>query len=658
MASDLKFIGWESKGLRCPDHEIDLTDNGNPLSISLIQMPNGTGKTTSLKLLRAVMSGDAENWDPEVVRSYQKQKAPRTQPGVFTVRFEVDGQRVTIKLTLNFDEGKARYETTVKSGKREGFSPPRSLRRFMTPGFVRFFIFDGELAENLLDPTETDAERAIEDLFQIQLLDTMKSRVEEYWSRKTSDKRVSKDNVLEKHIDKYQRSKKRLEKVLNLKKRDQKKLQKKNRELTLKKSEFEDELKKRSSDREKLATASRHLEKWHNKVESRSLSVLDQMRSPQALSETFAVEIVRLKKNLDRVQLPERTAREFFEELAEEAECICGRELNDQHRQTIRKRADQYLGSDDVAFLNAMKADISDAEENIEEVQGELAASIGDLIEAIEKEQSWQNELDDVRAEVTSSDPRAAKISDEVDELQDEISKIEDRMERYESLSEQKGIDDTWGIEILRRRVNRHDKKVGEVAKALGLLRKRDALEAILNTAREIAREKISQEVCRDANEKIDTLMPNNDIHIDAIDSSLRLRNQESGSAGETLTVGYAFLSTLFNRSSYRIPFVVDSPANPIDLDIRQQIGSIVPLLSHQFIAFTISSEREGFVTSLRQSATKKIKYLTLFRKGIEEAERKVAQQPAHRKREFTDGWCVEGPSYFNSFQVDEDPND
>ena len=657
MASALKFLGWKAEGLRCPDHEIDLTDNGDPVSISLIQMPNGTGKTTSLNLLRAAMSGGAENWGPQEVRSYQKQGTTRVQPGVFTVRFEVDGDRVTIRLNLDFDEGRARYETTIKSGKREGFSPPRSLRRFMTPSFVRFFIFDGELAENLLDPSETDAERAIEDLFQIQLLDTMRRRVEEYWSRRTSDKRVSSDNVLDKHISKYRRSKKRLEKVQKQKERDEKELRKKREELERKKSEFEEELQKRSNNREKLTNASTNLKEWQGKVDSRSASVLDKMRSPHALSKTFAEEIVQLKTKLDRVQLPERTAREFFEELAEEEECICGRELDKQHRQNIRQRAGQYLGSDDVAFLNAMKADISNIEGSIRESQEELESSIGSLIEAIGKEQEWQNELDDVRAEVTSSDPKAAKISDEVDELKDEIDDLEDRMERYESLSEQKGIDDTWGIEVLKRRVDRHKKKVGELAEALGLLRKKDALEFILNTGHDIARRKISEEVCREANDKINSLMPNNEIRIEEIESSLRLHNQESGSAGETLTVGYAFLATLFNRSSYRIPFVVDSPANPIDLDIRQQIGSIVPSLSHQFIAFTISSEREGFVTSLKESADD-IKFLTLFRKGIDEAERKVAQVPSHRKHEFSDGWCIEGPSFFNKFQVDEDPKE
>lgn len=657
MTNDLKFLGWKAEGLRCPNHEIDLTSSEGPASIALIQMPNGTGKTTSLELLRAAMSGSASDWDPEQIRSYRKREAGKTRTGNFTVSFKVADERATINLALDFVNGEARYSTTYKSGKMDGFSPPRPLRRFMTPGFVRFFIFDGELAENLLDPDKTDAERAIEDLFRMQLLNTMSSRVEEYWRQKTSDQRVTRDSALDKHIDKYKRSKDRLKKVKTQRARDKSKLWREQQQLEQKEEQFEEELQKRDDSQERRAEAKGSLKHWQGRVESLSADVLDKMRSPHALSETFSEDIIQLKESLDRVQLPERTAREFFEELAEEEDCICGRELDDEHRKAIRERADQYLGSDDVAFLNAMKRDIGSIEESNANGCSELESAIDSLIKATDKEQHWQTELDDVEAEITSSDPRAAEISEEVDTLKQEIDALEEKMERYDNRSEQKGIDETWGIEVLERRVERHKRKAGEVAEALGLLKKKDKLESILDTAHSTASQKVSQEICRDGNARIETLMPNNDIRIDKIDRSLRLQNRGRGSVGETLTIGYAFLSTLFDRSSYRIPFIVDSPANPIDLDIRQQIGSIIPKVSHQFIAFTISSEREGFVSSLQGSADEDIKYLTLFRKGIEEAESKMESEPDRLKNKFRDGWCVEGPSFFNSFQVDEDPN-
>ena len=98
--------------------------------------------------------------------------------------------------------------------------------------------------------------------------------------------------------------------------------------------------------------------------------------------------------------------------------------------------------------------------------------------------------------------------------------------------------------------------------------------------------------MCQEANKRIEGLMPSNAIRIREITQSLVLQGQKAGSVGETLSIGYAFLATLFNRTEHQLPFIVDSPANPIDLEVRANVAELVPKLSHQFIAFTISSEK------------------------------------------------------------------
>ena len=62
MATEIKLMGWSAKGFRCPDHQVDLINHNNePYLVSLIQMPNGTGKTTTKDLLRLTLSGGALN---------------------------------------------------------------------------------------------------------------------------------------------------------------------------------------------------------------------------------------------------------------------------------------------------------------------------------------------------------------------------------------------------------------------------------------------------------------------------------------------------------------------------------------------------------------------------------------------------------------------
>jgi len=147
--------------------------------------------------------------------------------------------------------------------------------------------------------------------------------------------------------------------------------------------------------------------------------------------------------------------------------------------------------------------------------------------------------------------------------------------------------------------------------------------------------------------------MPYNGISIERIDRSLVLVGQEGGSVGETLSIAYAFLSTLFNRSEQQLPFIVDSPGGPIDLAVRPKIGELIPHLTTQFIAFTISSERERFIPRLIVAADNNVQFVTMFRKGSKELQ--DAARREHDVQETVDGFIVGGESFFNDFQVDEE---
>ena len=73
MAFDIKILEWKASGFRCPDHKINLQKSENtPYGISLIQMPNGTGKTTTLNLIQAGLSGSASHWSKEKVTEFRK----------------------------------------------------------------------------------------------------------------------------------------------------------------------------------------------------------------------------------------------------------------------------------------------------------------------------------------------------------------------------------------------------------------------------------------------------------------------------------------------------------------------------------------------------------------------------------------------------------
>src|SRR3954463_12416767 len=127
MSIELRLTGWKAKGLRCPDHEVSFINGDNTVyPVSLLQMPNGTGKTTTLTLLRACLSGlaESEEWDSQKVRALKKRESNDVN-GLFVVELLYNKKRLTFTMSFDFEEGTVRYSTTVGQGKREGFHPPR-----------------------------------------------------------------------------------------------------------------------------------------------------------------------------------------------------------------------------------------------------------------------------------------------------------------------------------------------------------------------------------------------------------------------------------------------------------------------------------------------------------------------------------------------------
>ena len=92
----IELLGWGNEGLRCPDVDVQLTEkSGKICPVSLIQMPNGTGKTTTLELLKATLSGEANNWDKVDVQKYALPGKNSVTKGRFRVDLLMDGSPLT-----------------------------------------------------------------------------------------------------------------------------------------------------------------------------------------------------------------------------------------------------------------------------------------------------------------------------------------------------------------------------------------------------------------------------------------------------------------------------------------------------------------------------------------------------------------------------------
>lgn len=651
MAATLQVLGWTAEGLRCPDHEIScLDERGVPNGVTLIQMPNGTGKTTTLTLLRLALSGRWAKQAPAPADLRKLQKKGGGPRGLFELRLMMNDQRVTIRLDFDFEAGRVRYRTTKGSGQGDGFDPPAEFRRFLNENFVNFFVFDGELAAQLLDDQSTNADLVVETLFQLRIVQNAGTKVGDYWEKRAEeggDERAkrTRENKLG-----------RIRERLTFLKREKRSLTREREvadgKLKAQRKAYNDEIAKGQASEREIREAETALEGASDEVRDQSVLALDSMRKPHMLSAVFAQEVYDLKLNLDRAKLPGAAAREFFQDLSSETYCVCGTLIDDDLREKIKERAANYLGSDEVGFLNAMKTDIDEAVGASREApSAELRSEIADLETKVSKQRDAHNVLDALRLAAESADPAVKAAKDEIDALEAQISDIDDRLERFDDKDTQQTIADTWGIDVMQKRYDVWEEKLAQASQTLELRQRRDILTGILTRAHGLARAGVMAEVCTDANARIADLLPDNDIRIERIDRCLVLEGQEGGSVGETLSVAYAFLATLFNRAEQQLPFVVDSPAGPIDLAVRPKIGELVPRLTSQFVAFTISSERERFIPKLKQASPAPIQYLTVFRRG--KADLEAQARATATVVETGDGVRVTGEAFFNAFQLE-----
>ena len=661
----MNILGWKAQGLRCPDHDIECTSQGKPLPITLIQMPNGTGKTTTLSLLRMALSGSANKWTREQIDEYKKAKNP--QPfGYFKLRLKLNNRQVTIIMEFDFDSGRIEYKTTRQEGQVIGFDPPIEFRRFMNEEFVKFFVFDGELADNILSREKTDAQNAVESLFQIHLLEKMKKKVGEYWDEKTSGRGAKGEKGHKQRTNILKSWRDRLEKLTQKEYQFQRELKSVCESLESKNTLYNSEIEKNEEKKNEISAAEDELKEIESRVKESAQSVLDSLRDPYSISQVFATNIFDLKMGLERLKLPGDVAKEFFVELANDSECVCGRPIDKEIKNEIEKRAQRYLGSDDVSLLNGMKTAIDEAVgHSCTQPERLLSDVIIELSKLVDDQSEASNGVDELKHDAEQSNPKLKRAKEEIDLLTYKRDELRKKLKIINTLDDKVNFEGKMNIEpnricsieTIKEGIKYFEERVDEVEKTLELRNKRDTLINVFTKAHAMAKQNITIAIKDQTNKRIAELMPDNLVRVKEINQCVVLEGQSSGSAGENLSISYAFLATLFNRSGeHKLPFIVDSPANPIDNEIRPKIGKLVPILADQFIAFVISSERQQFLSALRKVAGHEIMYITLFRKGITHHEKKAKKCAGYSSTE--DGIMVAGEEYFCDFQLDSEGSD
>lgn len=649
----IELAGWTSEGLRCPDVDINLCNAaGAAEAIALIQAPNGTGKTTTLEMLKACMHGEAISWPAETIRDFRRHNDSRSY-GIFATNLRIDDRPLTIELRLDFEEGKATYRTAtpVSGGVRMSWDPPSEARKFLDKRFLNLFIFDGEYAKRLLDQNEAEAEYAIDALCQLYLLRDIADTASDSWDRVARrapgrtraglQEEYTKKEIIENRIATLEKS--RAEAIVRLKKADAdvEKFQKL----------VDERLSTETSTRELHAQAQAALIQAQADVDTYSASLSQRIRSPQALHPRIGAALNHLKNNLDKLRLPENTSAQFFDELVHSDECICGREMTSAAAEQIKLRAKDYLGEKEIGVINEIKGDIEKfvASEHDTNPYDELVQVRASLETARKKLRKAEQQLRALEAKlIDAGDANLESWNKSLAAARADQSQLKSLLDALSADVLEGDFKTSRSLPCLQRMLKEANQRISEITETVDVRQRTELLKEILQKAAVRAQDKIKSELLAVCNERLKSVLINDLLQIERIDRSLKLANQKGASEGQTLSVGYVFLMSILNRGNHDFPLVVDSPAGKLSTEVRNQIGALIPGLCSQFVAFTIDTEREGFVTAL-ESTGKKIKFMTLFRK-TDGTKRLMGGLPIDGVSQTDTAVLVDGRDYFFGF--------
>lgn len=623
---DVRLTGWKATNLRGGLRDVDIDLGDNPCRWTLIQMPNGTGKTTTMALLRATLNG--MELPAKTVRELRADDQVET--GFFEARLLVDGQPYRLQLELDFRDGSATPWTVQErergGGREEGRNLPLDLQTLLKPTLTELFVFNGELATDIIDLSKTAAAQAIRALYGLDTLDTLSQRVDtlvELEQRRaaaiTSAKERKGITQLQNAFDEVRRAGERLD-------QQQRAASARLIEVERERTRLHEEIQARMSEDAGIRAQIQALDERQQEVDANtgdlSVLALEALRRPAYVHPTLLARLQNLGGKLYELKLPETISREFFNELATQDRCVCGTEIGEHERHEILSGAQRYLAQDQISVINQMKLALRESQADPDE----LATTVISLQTQLDERRRIRAERDRLASEkIAEGDEILKKLNDDLAALTNEATTLSSTLERLTTKdpSRQRALRLSWESNqpLCEVELKTRETRLQTATRTRTFALQGEKLKAIVLATSRRALDILRERVRTSTNDKLAQIFSTEKIEVAKIGGGLELRTAGLGaksgaSEGQKLAIAYAFLTSLLADAPYRLPFIVDSPAVSLDTANRRQVGDLIPDFFNQMIMFVISSEREGFAEAFYDRPSADVCYLTVTPRG------------------------------------------
>ena len=584
-------------------------DTGGVIKNNFVMMANGTGKTTTMTLIKGLLDGSAKNWPVDYVKSF----APTTttgDKGEFSITVKFDEKQYKYFLSLDYVNGIAKIETQAPpKGRETGLLLPTAIKGIFTPEFVSRFVFDGEQAKKSMDRTSNEADETIRYLYRLDELDEIlamnmnilteiqNAEGGSTGTRGSLSNLRSRQKKVRDHIASLEKKQKQLNG--DIARFSQEKIEKEKQRQELDKN-YE------ALNKEKNEVIAEQ-EKNRGNVDVKITEIVSLVKTPYLVSEGLCNRMYEFGDAMKKLKLPKSSSKDFFTELAYAEKCVCDRCIGEKERDAILKNAERYLGSDHQAVLNNIKSVLMGGT-----YDERLVAAFEELGKLQEQKTRLNARFADVEDKlIKAGGPQVEQLQSEIEVLIGQISSAQTQLKIIESKDEDdETLTEENNLHKARRADAEYEVKIASTTKTNAALRKKNVVQDLVNEIKTQATAALKEEIIKKANDKISRVIKDDYIEIESIDGYIKLKDREGASDGQTLSIGYCFLGTLFEEAELEFPFVIDSPTGKMDFDKRQAVADIIPVVFNQMIAFVQSAEVKCFADRFYKNTD--TQYLTI----------------------------------------------
>ena len=593
---------------------------------NLIQMENGYGKTTTLELLVGVFTGILP--DGKTLRTHLAPKGPdrhlhKGEKGKFEVTLHINGEETKIGIDIDHKKKQASFYTVSVSGHDSGWKPPEDFQSAFqkNEALTRLFILNAEMADSInADLGAGPVKKAIMKLGNLDPIESLCSEdghLDEWYNRKLVEKNLTGSKTqLVQTTNALKNSKKHRIAI----KGDVKNLKNDLKGLAVEEASLQedyDEILKDAGISKEVKEMEKELKNLEDKVKQDAEHMLESLIDPRSLPQTFWEEIKDYYASLQEKKIP-GPAREWFIDIANDSECICGEEMTNKRQANILDGVEGYLSDETQSVVLSIRSDVREATriKSLESDNVALSKSAGNVAKqktAIKRK---------IKSKNSGIDPdEEQRIKDRMKEIDIENDNANELIRRHEEknlqIIKQEGLgadaineDSTYAqtfddietcqnLWVIDKCIKELEKKQANLADIMEVKRSVDLMKEIIESTQKSVVEEVTQHTITLANTNISRVHPQGGVEIKEIGDSIVLANptdedQEGANQALNLTITYSIVESLLSIADIKTPMVLDSPSNPFSNRTARRFCKFLEKTTGQMILLIQSSEKDN----------------------------------------------------------------